>query len=1243
MFDHLFVSHLAADPLLWREHNPWLVALSLLVSVGAAAVALHMAQLAASATAARTRQMALGSGALALGSGIWTMHYIGMLAFSVCGQSGFNPWMTLASVILALGASWVALQLLARPQVGAARLLGSGLLVGGGIGAMHYLGMAASDLAPQMRYDLRGFVLSIVVAVALAVLALWIRYGLRSLLRLGATANTLLAGAVMGLAIAGMHYTGMAALRFDTALDALPRTGGTVPVQTTVSLAIAVVTVALTLLLLAVNASLRARRLLDQVQRSESLQRAMRDTAVDAIITIDGKGVVQSANPATERLFGRPAARIVGRSITRLIPGPGHLQHDAELYHLLTTGQSPALGQGRQTSGLHKSGAVVPLRMAISGVDRPGAPLFMCFITDLSHYKALEAERERGEQMLRSLVSNLPGIAFRCGTEPPWPMAFISDTARQITGWNAADFLEGRVNFGELIHTEDASQIEPEIDYALKHGLPYHVEYRITTRDGRTRWMSEYGRGAPAEDGRVRWLDGVILDITQSKERNAEFAGTLAALDRSQAMAEFNLQGHLVHANANFLAMMGYTLDDVIGRHHSFFCQPQTAASAAYRAFWKALADGQVQSDEYLRLGRDGREIWLLATYNPIFGADGKVIKIVELASDLSQRRAMEQQLRHAKDDAEKAAAARASFLANMSHEIRTPMNAIIGFSEALADSPLEAAQRRQITLVQRAGQTLLRLLNDILDTAKLDRGAMELEERDFSLRELCQQVLDSMQVGATQKKLALVLDYPESVPSFMRGDALRVQQILVNLVSNAIKFTERGQVQLRVAYADGQLLLQVRDTGIGMDAAQLARIFEPFTQADASTTRRFGGTGLGTTIARQLAELMRGRIEAQSTPGQGSTFSVHLPLPVGSAPAPGVQPAAAMLAPLRILAVDDMEHNLELLQVTLSRAGHRLVLARGGEAAVQQSQAQAFDLVLMDLQMPDVDGCEATRRIRADEQASGRASVPIIALSASVLAEDQRRALAAGMNGFANKPLDLAQLNTEIARVLGLPGGATSASDPAAAPPAAPPPPQARSAPAIDWARGTALWGSQGRLHDTIARWTGENVTLISRLRTLHAQGQSEPLAALAHKSAGVAGNMALPTLHALLQRIDLGAREGDSPAVATALQALPAAWSAVALALQVHARKTAGAPVASAVRRRLDGPRRARALQAMAHARQTLAQGELPDTAMGQLDTLLPPETLAPLRATLEEFAFDRALQQLDALQAQIDLSAP
>src|SRR5690606_12582032 len=433
---------------------------------------------------------------------------------------------------------------------------------------------------------------------------------------------------------------------------------------------------------------------------------------------------------------------------------------------------------------------------------------------------------------------------------------------------------------------------------------------------------------------------------------------------------------------------------------------------------WQALQRGEFRAGEFCRYDKQGNEVWLQATYNPILDANGVPVKVLKLATDITHRRHMEEELRTARDRAEQAAAARSLFLANMSHEIRTPMNAIIGFTELLLDSPLNEQQQRQLKTVHQSSSSLLGLLNDILDTAKLDKGAVELEKLDFSLAELCRQVCDNHQLSAHKKGLILSFEYAPELPEYFCGDPLRLRQILNNLIGNAVKFTERGQVQLQVSGRTGAVRFDIRDTGIGIPADRLHSIFDPFAQADASMSRRFGGTGLGTTISHQLVELMHGTIEVQSTEGKGSTFTVVIPLPTGQQQIlPVAADALPVLPPLRVLIADDVPQNLELLQLNLEKMGHQVITASDGASAVKAYQNHPIDLIIMDVQMPGMNGLEASRAIQQLEHASTGQVVPIIALTASVLDKDRQEARDAGMAGFATKPLNIPALVNEMAR----------------------------------------------------------------------------------------------------------------------------------------------------------------------------------------------------------------------------------
>ena len=1221
-----------ADPFLAWSHEPWMVALSVVLAIASSTMAMHMVGLARTAATVAARRAIVLSGALALGGGIWAMHFVGMLAFDLCAHGAFRPGVTALSVLPGLLASLMALSVLARPTIGRRSATAGGAVVGAGIGLMHYLGMSASSLSPVMRYDVGGFVASVVFAVAMAIAALHARLWLQRRDDVPPWLADVVGGTVLGLAIAGMHYISVDALRLvgpaEPFLVPDRRPGGYLP------LAIAVVTVVLGMLITIASTALRHRRLYRQAMANESHLRAVVDTAADGIVVIDARGAIQSFNGAAERLLGWRAAEVLGHSVGMLMTPQHRDILDRHLRSDLEAAFTRIVGPGHEVQALRKDGSRVDVRLSVGRVEQPGSPVFVGFLEDLTERKALEAERRRGEAQLRSLVGNIPGVAFRCRYQRDWKMLFISDAVEPLTGWAAADFVEGRVDFDRLIHPEDVERVWREVSRAVVAGRPYRLEYRLIARSGALVWVSETGRGMAGASEAVEWLDGVILDISESKARSAEFSGVLRALDRAQAVAEFDLQGHLLTANANFLELMGYTLDEVSGQHHSLFCAPEYVRDPAYQAMWERLVSGELDAGEYQRLGKGGRHVWIQATYNPIFDAQGRTTKIVKFATDLSGRRAMEQDLRRAKERAEQAAQARATFLANMSHEIRTPMNAIIGFTEALLDTTLDATQRRHLGIAHRASRSMLRLLNDILDTAKLEKGAVELEAADFSLQDLSEQILASLRIHAAKKGLALEVDYPADVPQFWRGDGFRVQQILLNLLGNAIKFTHQGRVTLRVRREDGHLVMAVEDTGIGIDSESMRRIFDLFAQADATTTRRFGGTGLGTTIARQLAELMGGSIAVQSTVGVGSTFTVRLPLPPAEGAASEMVLGRVDLPPLRVLAVDDVPANLELLEVVLGRAGHEVVCAAGGSAAVQAFGAGRFDLVLMDLQMPEMDGLEATRLLRAHEMASGHRPTPIIALSASVLEQDRRNARAAGMDGFASKPVEPARLAQEMARVLGLPHAASAgfAVQAALRMPEAPQPelPHAPPTPPIDWRRGLQAWSQPAVLHRAIERFMQDAWLLAEGLQA-SVDGEDLPeLARGAHRLRGAAGNLSLVRLQSAADVLERAAQGGDAVHVRSAMQAIVPALEAVREALRLQAPAPDGPAAAPAVA--VDPARLQEAIEAMDEA---LARSELAEAPLALLSAGLPAGDAARLQETLDRFDFDAARACLQALR--------
>ncbi len=1021
MFEQFFVVDVDPNKLVSGSYDIWLVTLSIFLASMASFFALRLAATARHIETLNHRHIALAAGAFVMAGGIWSMHFVGMLAFAMPHKMEYNHTITIISFLPAVLASYIVLKSLINDTETSRVTLRNGLIVGAGIGAMHYVGMEAMQMDLELRYDPAWFALSIVVSVVLATVALTARGQLRKrFTSLSSLHVKLISALIMGFAISGMHYTGMKAARFIEVLECVT------PVATEQNHeALAVIVSIFTLLIstLAVNVSsqLRYRQILREKTAGEARLQAILDTAADGVITIDAKGIVQGINSSACKIFGWKEHEIVGNNVSMLMPSNHQTQHDGYLKRYMETGKANIIGSPRELYARHRYGELIPVRLGVGKVDLEGGDtLFVGFISDISERKAMEEKLRESEQRLSSLMQNIPGASFRRLLDHNWTPVFLSEGISELTGYNAEEFLSGEVSFANCVVEGQDRDLCSNIRSNLGERDTYEIEYRLTHKNGHTVWVLENGMIVRDPEQKALWADGVMVDI--------------------------------------------------------------------------------------------------------------------------STRKNMERELVEAKQKAEHAAESKSSFLANMSHEIRTPMNAIIGFTDILLDSEITGEDRRHLQTISQSSRSLLHLLNDILDSAKLEKNKLELEVVPFKLSACVDTVISTLWLSAKSKGIELTLSMSKQLPAVVEGSEDRIRQVLMNLVGNGIKFTEKGSVSLSVVPVEEKtdwIRFSVEDSGIGIDPNRLKSIFEPFTQADASMSRRFGGTGLGTTISQQLVELMGGQISATSELGKGSCFTIELPLKPSELNTPIISSQVVSLPRLKILVCDDIEQNINLLRILLERHNHTVFTAQDGLEAVAQYKDVNPDIVLMDIQMPNLDGLGASMQIRQWEQQQCLASTPIVALTASVLVEDRIQAREAGMNGFANKPVDFAQLTQEMASVLNIEPASdyleTSNESEATHKPFK----------VVNLDKALKLWGDQTLYVDELSKFVSQHQHSVTRFRQLLSSDQWAELGELAHALKGLTGNLALlPLFHSFS---DLE-RAVDAHMPAQSLNALEAAeqqWS--------------------------------------------------------------------------------------------------
>lgn len=680
---------------------------------------------------------------------------------------------------------------------------------------------------------------------------------------------------------------------------------------------------------------------------------------------------------------------------------------------------------GRNGDPLYMQGNARPERMDDEST------LWNGVLTDISEIKRAEEALRSSEQQFRSLVDNIPGAVYKYALDSEWTMDFISEVIQSISGYPASDFINNSArSYLSIVHPEDVEQMQTGMAASIAARQPYACEYRIIHADGSTRWVYEKGQAVPDPNGHPEYLIGSIFDVTDRREMESalresdkQFRSIFENMQDGYILA--SMEGVILLTNPATARILGYNSpEELVGKKmaRDIYMNPDD------RENLRAILEeqGSVSGYNLTFKRKDGEMVWIEDSAHYVYDAAGKPIAVEGLVRDITERKHAERALLVAREAAETANRAKGEFLANMSHEIRTPMNAIIGMAHLALKTDLTPRQSGYLRKIDGAATTLLGIINDILDFSKIEAGKLVMERISFDLQEIVDSMADMFAYRAQEKEVEFLLSIDAAVPTALVGDPLRVGQVLTNLVSNAMKFTETGEILIRVqneSITEDSVVLRfiVQDTGIGLTEEQRGRLFQSFTQADSSTTRKYGGTGLGLTICKRLVELMDGDIEVESEAGVGSTFSFTAQFQQQSDPEVTLPPVEARsLEGLKILVVDDNATSREILQQMLESLSFDVrQVASGAEALAELKMAtEPFDLVLMDWKMPGLDGIEASRLIKNSDALARTPN--ILMVSAYGREEIMQQTEDAGLAGFLVKPVSSSTLLESITHAMG-------------------------------------------------------------------------------------------------------------------------------------------------------------------------------------------------------------------------------
>lgn len=788
-----------------------------------------------------------------------------------------------------------------------------------------------------------------------------------------------------------------------------------------------------------------------QAKRREIQLDAVLDSTSDAIVTADKHGTIVSTNQTMRRLLGYEPEAIIGKNVSILMDDADAAKHPRYLANFRHSGKTSVMGKGRELWAKHADGHLLPIEVNLNQFELSGEVFLVAQIHDIS-LRWQQENALRASQRQLSMIVDSAGI----GT---WDLNLLTGEAYfggiygEMLGYITSELTANISTWRELVHPEDLSVAQKLLDAHLAGASPlFSYELRMKTAQNTWHWVHTIGRVYERDpQNKALKMAGIHLDIDARKRNELVLQEKDKSLQQLQqqlssvinSATEISIiatdeQGLIEVFNVGAEKMLGYTAAEMVGQQTPLVihdtlevsaCAEQIFAetgvqTAGFGVFVYSAVLGIGTNKEWSYICKDGSRLTVNLMITARHNDAGKVVGYLVVATNITEQKRVNAMLAAATAEAVQASQAKSDFLANMSHEIRTPMNAVIGFSNLLADTPLNDTQRDFVHSIQQSGDALLSLINDILDFSKIEAGHLELEHIEFDLRYLLEGAIDIVAEKALKQKLHLACIVEPRLPQKLVGDPGRIRQILLNLLNNAIKFTAEGDVVARIVMVSRDehhctVRFIVKDSGIGMSAAAKEKLFKPFTQADSSTTRRFGGTGLGLSISKRLVESMHGQIGVDSEVGAGSEFWFEIPLPVAME-RDVQQPVPLSLQHKKVLVVDDFAANRELIQLQLETFGIQASCFASPTAALACLQAAPADyvLALIDMQMPEMDGIALAGEIR---KIAACAAMPLICLSSMAVPGIARDAKLAGFSAYLTKPIRQSQLIHAIEETLKL------------------------------------------------------------------------------------------------------------------------------------------------------------------------------------------------------------------------------